>query len=394
MKTPNLVTVCLFFLLLLLAVSTSRTARGYSSKTVENVWTTKEPMPQGFCPKLGVANGKIYAFGYNVTYEYDPATDKWSTKKPMPTPRTQFGVAVYQNKIYVIGGQTSMWDATGVNEVYDPLTDTWETKKPMPTPRRGLDANVVNGKIYLIGGMRYELVGYFSRVSGRYEHTLSPVYLRINEVYDPINDTWTTKAPIPTAVYAYASAVIDNKIYVIDGEYPDVPARTQIYDVETNKWSYGKPIPIRVVDAAAGATTGLWAPKRIYVIGGRIDYGLIGTNLTQVYNPENDSWTFGASMPTARYSLAVAVVDDILYAIGGLEMFIIGNVYAVNEQYIPLGYGTILRTEPFPTTTFTIATTITALTAITGTTIILRLRKIKNTTENPEKATEGTNNAI
>jgi N-acetylneuraminic acid mutarotase len=37
-------------------------------------------------------------------------------------------------------------------EAYDPATDTWTTKAPMPTARQGLAAAVVNGSLYAIGG--------------------------------------------------------------------------------------------------------------------------------------------------------------------------------------------------------------------------------------------------
>jgi len=86
-------------------------------------------------------------------------------------------------------------------------------------------------------------------------------------------------------------------------------------------------------EAAAGATTGIMAPKRIYVISG--DYG---RRLNQVYDPERDTWTTGTSMQTSRSGLAVAVVNDKLYAIGGTDGY---NDSAVNEEYTPIGYGTI-----------------------------------------------------
>jgi N-acetylneuraminic acid mutarotase len=202
--------------------------------------------------------------------------------------------AVYQNKIYVMG------EGNGTTQVYDPATDTWETKTPMPTPRTQLDANVVNGKIYLIGG----------RTGGQY------TTVGLNEVYNPETYSWNTKAPIPYPVVQYASAVVDNKIYIIGGQdeftYPMNLALVQIYDPATDTWSFGAPMPTIVTRAAAGATTGVWAPKRIYVIGGMPDKSLDGTNLNQVYNPENDSWTVGASMPTTRLQLHVAVVNDVI----------------------------------------------------------------------------------
>lgn len=302
------------------------------AKAAENSWQTLASMPterHGF--GVAVVNGKIYAIGgYNygsgilgINEEYDPATNTWATKKSMPTPRSRFGIAVYQNKIYIIGGEinTTGDRSTAANEVYDPMTDTWEIKASMPTPRYSLDANVVSGKIYLIGGFRY-IPPYNS--------------LDVNEVYDPATDSWTTKTSIPNGVQGYASAVVDNKIYVIGGAVG--VTLNQIYDTKTDTWSYGTPIPTGVDSAAAGATTGVMAPKRIYVIGGKTN--LDAVNLNQVYNPETDTWSTGASMPTSRFGLGVAVVNDVLYAIGG----VLGwwkPMTAVNEQYTPYGFGTV-----------------------------------------------------
>ena len=307
---------------------------------IGNSWSTKEPLPRTDAFRAAVVNGKIYAIGGEVNYEYDPAADNWTAKKPMPTARQYFGIAVYQNKIYTIGG--SWWDSdmgrikSNANEVYDPLTDTWETMEPMPTNRSGLEANVVNGKIYLIGG-----------------RTVGPQHLTValNEVYNPATNSWTTRTPIPIAVVGYASAVIGNKIFVIGGQAefhdPLNIGSNQIYDTETDTWSLGASLPTVVWNAAAGATTGAKAPKRIYVIGGMLDRSIEGTNITQAYDPENDTWTFGASMPTARAWLAVAVADDMLYAIGGSPEAL-SPFLTANEQYTPIGYEEPQQTEPFP----------------------------------------------
>ncbi len=81
----------------------------------------------------------------------------------------------------------------------------------MPTPRADLSASVVNDKIYLIGGKKYSSADpFFNETS-------------LNEVYDPIKDSWSLSKPIPTAVSGYASVVVDTKIYIIGGALRSIP---------------------------------------------------------------------------------------------------------------------------------------------------------------------------
>jgi N-acetylneuraminic acid mutarotase len=311
----------------------------------ENEWVTKKPMPNargGF--GVAVANGKIYAIGglnndtnLAVNQEYDPVSDLWKTKTPMPTPRSGCAVASYQGKIYAIGGTVGITtdlvsEFTGAVEVYDPATDTWETKTSMPTPRADLRASVVNGKIYLIGGKE------------RWGE--EPLYheLDVNEVYDPANDSWTTASPMPVPTFGYASAVVNGKIYVVGGArqlrtgFNDLTSirTTQVYDVKNNTWSSKTSLPSAVSFAAAEATGGLTAPQRIYLAGGFDQDGYSAA--VHVYDVERDRWGSAAAMPTARGYLAMGVVEDVLYAIGGFN----GETWlATNEEYMPFGYGTV-----------------------------------------------------
>jgi N-acetylneuraminic acid mutarotase len=334
--------VALLIVLFFLTASCIAVKHAMSSTDVaENTWVSKAPMREARGGLgVAVANGKIYAIGgsteggkwpvindfVSTNEEYDPATDTWTFKTPMLTPRYGFGTAVHQNKIYCIGGKTDE-GVTGVNEVYDPETDTWETKEPLPEASWLLQANCVNGKIYLMDG-------YPNRA--------------FNEVYDPATDSWTAKASIPTGVQGYASVVVGSKICVIGG-FAAAPVfwsnLNQIYDTETDSWSIGTPAPSSVIDGAGGVTTGFNAPKRIYVMGVK-SYGGLGFPpcLTRVYDPEKDSWTAGADVPTNRLDFGVAVVNDTLYAIGGHCYNVLGYIApsAVNEQYTPVGYGTVL----------------------------------------------------
>jgi len=326
-----------------------------SADATENTWVSEAPMHEAR-ENLGIAavNGKIYAIGgdtlsglwtYSMGFsgkptggvvgtneEYDPATNTWTFKTPMLTPRTGFAIASYENKIYCIGGATSHNIYTGptltaVNEVYDSATDTWETKSPMPTATWLIPANALNGKIYLIdwGGKVY--------------------------MYDIAADSWSTKSTAPTPSAAgHVSAVVNGKIHFIGGLSPSGDSQLhQVYDPAANDWSYASSPPNSVGNAvgqgAAAATTGEFALRRIYVLGQQGNLRQDepkGTN--RIYNPKDNSWTFGVNVPTDRINFGVAVVNDTIYVIGGgiATSWFFGTFgpSAVNERYTPIGYGT------------------------------------------------------
>ena len=328
-------------------------------------WTTKASIPTARA-ELGVVslNGKIYAIGGFVggtavgTNEvYDPATNTWATLSSMPTARAGFGLAVFQNKIYAIGGanagnQNGGYSSTNVNEIYDPAKDSWTTGAPMPTARAFLEANVVNGNFYLIGG-------------GDFANTFTFGPTALNEVYDPLINSWSTKASVPNAVGYYASAVAENKIFIIGGSPSAGTGRNynQIYDTKTDSWDSGKPVPVPlwagIYGASAGVITSSLGQSRIFVIGGH-DLTNGAYNLNQVYDVLQDNWTNAASMITPRWELGVAEVYGSLYAIGGLASN--GNLTlqsSANEQYTPSEYtGPIPSISPSPTTTPTSSPTL------------------------------------
>jgi N-acetylneuraminic acid mutarotase len=349
-------TSALPLVLVFLTVSCIMVAKpAFSSAAVaEDTWVAKAPMHQARAG-LGVAavNGKIYAIGgstasgpyppdcfaggfVGTNEEYDPETDTWTTKASMPTPRDYFAIAAYQNKIYCIGGAigftVDQWGlfhsyvASGVNEVYDTVTSTWETKTPMPVIGMEIQAHVINGKIYVMG-------------------------VAFTYVYDPENDSWTSKtrmpaSPPPSSGSYPVSVVVDDKI-VVTGEFSTGLSSSEqkilIYDTETDSWSEGTSGPTIVLNGAAGATTGAYALRRVYVLG--LAYGQypVVPPTNQIYNPNSNTWSTATAMPQLRMDFGVAVLNDILYAIGGYylndathSMVTPNNV---NEQYMPVGYG-------------------------------------------------------
>jgi N-acetylneuraminic acid mutarotase len=168
----------------------------------------------------------------------------------------------------------------------------------MPTGRGGVGAALgLDGKIYVAGG---ELT-----------NNTSP-YLNQLEAYDPVADTWSEKAPMPTARFGLGLATAPNgKLYAIGGYNGSYLATVEVYDPTTDQWSTAQSMPTaRVWLGVATAPNGL-----IYAVGG----GTVGLlNTVEAYDPTTDSWTTKVPMPTARWALGLAVSPSgILFAVGG-----------------------------------------------------------------------------
>jgi N-acetylneuraminic acid mutarotase len=112
----------------------------YDTKT--DVWSTGATLDTIYASSVMVATmgeyapKQIYLLGGCViegfgaseavksVYRYDPETDLWSSAADMPTARSDAGVGVFSDKIYVIGGSLSQEGWT------PPLTDTIEVYTP------------------------------------------------------------------------------------------------------------------------------------------------------------------------------------------------------------------------------------------------------------------------
>lgn len=291
--------------------------------------------------------------------------DSWVSLAPMPTARMQFGAAAADGKIFAIGGQDGIGRYLSTNEMYDPVSNTWVKRTSMPTPRVNFGIAVYDNKIYVIGGAIgvdpsgngnalktaanevYDPItdtwetkaslptprhGLTATVANGKIYAISGVeqgsyrgldYGSVkNEVYDPETDTWTTEPSIPNGVFHAVSATVDDKIYVLGGAEASLGISgwsnfNQVYDTEQKTWTSASPVPVGVDGAAGGVTTEAFMSTRICVFGGFTDASYEACNLTQIYNPDKNVWVTGAQMPTPHALFGVANVNDELYAIGG-----------------------------------------------------------------------------
>jgi N-acetylneuraminic acid mutarotase len=114
-----------------------------------------------------------WASNVSINEVYDIETDTWSTRAPMPIARSGIGAAVIDGMIYVIGGEGWVDELGGVlrtTEAYDPKSNSWVEKTPMPTARHRFAKGVLDGKLYAVSGVG--LMSMFSVVA-------------VNEVYTP-----------------------------------------------------------------------------------------------------------------------------------------------------------------------------------------------------------------
>lgn len=231
----------------------------------------------------------------------------WSYGNRMPTGRGgPAGVVGMDGIIYVMGGN-GIGDPSVKNalEAYDPRTDSWTIKTPMPTARVALAAALgTDGRIYTFGGCP-ENHGYGG------VNTL--------EIYDPITDSWTTGAPMPTGRTGHDAVTgLDGRVYVFGGHA--IPGghigNLEIYDPATNTWTTGAAMP--TPRQQYGATLG--PDGRIYVMGGSNQWRTGLMSVVEIYDPVTDTWTTGAPMPTARDGVGVSTGHDgKIYAIGGFS---------------------------------------------------------------------------
>jgi N-acetylneuraminic acid mutarotase len=241
-------------------------------------WNVKASMPVGLHHVgIGVVAGRLYVVGgYKQSglsvwgpvasvYAYDPVTDVWTERAPMPTARGALSVAVCDDRLYAIGGYEGKVNSAAV-EVYDPVQDSWSVRAALPTPRDHLATATAAGKLYAIGG----------RLKGDYHRNLS-----VTEVYDPTTNTWSPGPDLPTARSGITAAESGGRLYVFGGEGADGTFdENEAYDPVRNVWQSMAPMPTARHGLGSAVVDG-----RIHLISGGPTPGGSFSNLHEVYMP-------------------------------------------------------------------------------------------------------------
>ncbi len=213
-------------------------------------------------------NGRVYTYGgyngnsINSTEMFDPATNAWTSRAPLPTAlRWNSGVPLTDGRVLSIGGVNTLGTTVTTVYAYNPTTDTWATLAPLSTARHAAAASTgLDGRVYVFGGRG------------------SSAILTTAEVYDPTTNVWTSIAAPPTARQAAgAVTAADGRIYLLGGSTntssTGATTLVEIYTPTTNTWLTGPSLPsVRSYFASGRATDG-----RIYLAGGYVNSDTIGT---------------------------------------------------------------------------------------------------------------------
>jgi N-acetylneuraminic acid mutarotase len=169
-----------------------------------NVWRKRAPLPIPIETANGAVElgGRIYLSGgftrrwdesrkvwrretLKSLFVYDPATDRWTRRRDMPTTTAGGVSAAYQGSLYVAAG-SQLWR-------YAPATDRWVELEPTPQDVFEGGGGFIGGKLYLVSWQ-------------------SP---RV-DVYDPRTNSWSAGPALPTNWgCSPASTTLQARLYLI-----------------------------------------------------------------------------------------------------------------------------------------------------------------------------------
>lgn len=194
------------------------------------------PIAQWGAGAAAALNGKIYVIGGendpNATLIYDPVADSWSSGAQMPTERLEHVVVLGPDAlIYAIGGINSSDVLMLDVDAYNPDTDTWMTRAPLPSGRCWMGVTTGLSTSYVIGGgngtdyidVNEEAASldqtkiYVFGGGTDYINNAPPVY-GDTYVYDPTADAWSTGTAMPTARREQGAITLPITIFPVGGE--------------------------------------------------------------------------------------------------------------------------------------------------------------------------------
>ena len=168
----------------------------------------------------------------------------------------------------------------------------WQEGTPTPVDDSYHTALLSNGKIY-IGG------GYGS-------------HYRI-DIYTLCNDSWSS-SPINTPSIYFAMTTLNSQLITAGGRDRNFKATNKIFSLDGDHLKeYTRMITPRCKATAVGYQ------RLLIVAGGEGDH-TIKLNSTELFDSTTGQWYNTGKLPSPHYGLKSAIVDNVLYLLGGASM--------------------------------------------------------------------------
>ncbi|KAK4810337.1 hypothetical protein QYF61_019140 [Mycteria americana] len=232
--------------------------------------------------------------------KYDLRTNSWIQIGTMNGRRLQFGVAVIDNKLYIVGGRDGL-KTSNIVECFNPITKVWTIMPPMSTHRHGLGVAMLEGPMYAVGGHD----GWS--------------YLNTVERWDPQARQWNYVASMSTPRSTVGVAALNSKLYAVGGRDGSSCLKSmECFDPHTNKWSICASMSKRRGGVGVATYNGF-----LYAVGGHdapaSNHCSRLSDCVERYDPKTDAWTTVAPLSVPRDAVGICPLGDRLYAVGGYD---------------------------------------------------------------------------
>ena len=182
-------------------------------------------------------------------------------------------------------------------------------------PNSELALAEMNRKLYLLGG-----------------YPASRQTARTVQIYDMATDTWTLGPPLPQPNNHGMAVGVNGKIYLIGGQTTDVsegPYVDTVYELDPAK---GQWVEKSRMPTARSSGVAVVLNNRIYVAGGRPPRG----SDFAVYDPMADFWQALPNLPSQRNHLTGAAIAGRIHVVGGrLGQGLSAQMTTVHEVFDP-----------------------------------------------------------
>lgn len=180
--------------------------------------------------------------------------------------------------------------------------------------------NVITAGSYLGSGVGYNKPGndtaWLFALGGNAPNTTA-LYK-----YNVKTNTWSSGAPLPLARVVLGTAIVKDTLYAIAGSNGTTYSNTLYkYNINANTWSTGTVLPVATLGwcKAAGYQDSL-----IYVAGGNDGTNPVAT--VHVYNAISGTWRTGTPLPGACFGGGFAITGNTMVYSGGIQGAVPGSV--------------------------------------------------------------------